>query len=98
MYLLHSMLMRSVLVWVIYGLIPDSGGIVRRLSDYGYTSDGDTEFEAGKSVFWSLVTLVAMAGWFGLLTVLSVLWKDRLDGYFLRFAQWGEEIMLGRGK
>ena len=92
------MLMRSVLVWIIYGLIPDSGGIVRRLSDYGYTSDGDTEFVEGKSVFWSLVTLVAMAGWFGLLTFLSVLWKDRLDGYFLRFAQWGEEIMLGRGK
>ena len=94
MYLIHSFLMRSVLVWVIYGLIPDSGGIVRRLSDYG----SETEIDSEKSIFWSFITVVAMGLWFCLLTVLSVLWKDKLDGYFMRFSQWGEEIMLeGKG-
>jgi len=90
MYLIHSFLMRSVLVWVIYGMIPDSGGIVRRLSDYGSETGNE------KSIFWSFITVLAIGLWFGLLTVLSVLWKDRLDVYFLKFSQWGEEIMLGR--
>ena len=91
MYLIHSFMMRSVLVWIIYGLIPDSGGIVRRMSDYG-----PQEGHEGKSLFWSMVTVVAIGGWFALLTVLSVLWRDRLDGYFLKFSVWGEEIMLGK--
>ena len=81
-------MMRSVLVWVIYGLIPDSGGIVRRMNDYGPNSE--------TSIFWSVVTVVAMGLWFALLTVLSVLWRDKLDGYFLKFSQCGEEVMLGK--
>jgi hypothetical protein len=49
-----------------------------------------------KSIFWSVVTVVAMGLWFALLTILSVLWRDKLDGYFLKFSQWGEEVMLGK--
>src|SRR6202035_5572729 len=55
MYLIHSFMMRSVLVWVIYGLIPESGGIVRRMNDHGPNE---------KSIFWSVVTVVAMGLWF----------------------------------
>lgn len=63
---------------------------MRKMSDYG-PQDGHV-----KSMFWSFVTVLAMAGWFGLLTVLSVLWRNQLDGCFLRFSAWGEEVMLGK--
>jgi hypothetical protein len=81
--------MRSVLVWVVYGLIPESGGFVSRLSDY----EGET---VPKSIFWTIVTIVAIGLWFVLLTVLSTLWRDKLDGHFVTFAQYGEEAMMGK--
>jgi hypothetical protein len=81
--------MRSVLVWVVYGLIPESGGFVRRLSDY----DAET---IPKSTFWTIVTIIAIGLWFVLLTLLSTLWRDKLDGHFVTFAQYGEEVMMGK--
>jgi peptidoglycan/LPS O-acetylase OafA/YrhL len=89
MYLLHSFLMRSVLVWVIYGVIPDSGGLVRRPMDFG-------EYPVEKSAFWTIVTGVSMLAWFGLLVYVSVLWRDQLDGSFVALAKWSEEVMLGK--
>jgi hypothetical protein len=89
MYLIHSFLMRSLLVWVIYAVIPESGGLVRRPIDF---SGEPVE----KSLMWTLVTALAMLSWLGLLVYLSVLWRDRLDGHFMAMARWGEEAMLGK--
>jgi peptidoglycan/LPS O-acetylase OafA/YrhL len=89
MYLIHSFLMRSVLVWIVYGFIPESGGFVRRMNDY----EADP---LPKSLFWTIVTIIAIGLWFVLLTVLSTLWRDKLDGHFMKFAQYGEEVMMGK--
>jgi hypothetical protein len=89
MYLIHSFLMRSVLVWIVYGLIPESGGFVRRMNDY------EAE-RVPKSLFWTIITIVAIGLWFVLLTVLSKLWRDKLDPHFMKFAQYGEEVMMGK--
>jgi hypothetical protein len=82
-------MMRSLLVWVVYGLIPNSGGFVRRESDW----EADAP---AKSLFWTLVTILAMLAWLVLLMYLSVVWNQRLDVHFVTFSQWGEQIMLGK--
>jgi hypothetical protein len=56
----------------------------------------DDDYQAGTSVFWTVVTALVMASWLGLLIYLSTLWRDRLDVYFTSFAQWGEDVMLGK--
>lgn len=83
------MLMRSVLTWAIYGFIPDSGGLARRLSEW---DDNPPE----KSFFWTMITAATYALWGLLLVYLSVLWRDRLDGKFVKIAQAAEEIMVGK--
>jgi hypothetical protein len=82
-------MMRSLLVWLVYGLIPDSSGFSRRESDY-------TDQPVPKSILWSFITAMAMAMWLVLLMYLSVVWRDRLDCYFMAFAKWGEDVMLGK--
>jgi hypothetical protein len=89
MYLIHSMLMRSVLAWVIYGFIPESGGLARRLSDWDDPAPQ-------KSLFWTMITAFTYASWGLLLVYLSVLWRDKLDGHFVKIAAMAEEIMLGK--
>jgi hypothetical protein len=89
MYLIHSMLMRSVLTWVIYGFIPNSGGLVGRLSDY-------EDDAPAKSPFWTMVTAAAFVTWGTLLVYLSTLWRDKLDVLFVKCSQLVEELMLGK--
>jgi hypothetical protein len=89
MYLIHSFMMRSLLAWVVYGLIPDSTGLVGRVSDY-------EEDRVPKSILWSMVTAITMASWLALVMYLSVLWRDRLDPLFGTAAQWVENVMLGK--
>jgi hypothetical protein len=81
--------MRSLLAWVVYGLIPNSGGLVWRPDDDG---EGATE----KSIVWTIVTVLACVSWLGLLMYLSTVWRDRLDPSFIAFAQFAEEVMLGK--
>lgn len=88
LYLIHSFLMRSVLVWVIYGVIPESGGLVRRASELEGVS-------VEKSILWTIITAVVMVLWLGLVILLSALWRDRLDGLFVKFSKWAEEVMCG---
>jgi len=83
------MLMRSVLTWIIYGFIPDSGGLARRESDW----DADPP---EKSAFWTLITALSYVTWGLLLMYLSTLWRDKLDGHFVKIAQMAEEVMLGK--
>ena len=89
MYLLQSSLQRSILAWVIFGLIPKSGGLVHIPGD----RDG---VPIEQSIVWAIVTVLVFFFWLVLLMYLSVLWRDRLDQSFIAFAQWAEEVMLGK--
>jgi hypothetical protein len=81
--------MRSVLVWVIYGLIPESDGIVARRSDFEGT-------RPPISMFWSLIVIMTFTSWLGLVIYLSTLWRDKLDGWFVWFSGWMEDLMVGK--
>jgi peptidoglycan/LPS O-acetylase OafA/YrhL len=89
LYLIHSILMRSVLVWVIYGIIPESDGIVARLSDFEGT-------RPPISLLWSFVVVCTFASWLALVIYLSKLWRDKLDGQFVKLSSWMEDLMLGK--
>jgi hypothetical protein len=82
-------MMRSLLAWVVYGLIPNSGGLIWRP---GQDGEGAPE----KSIVWTIVTGLACVSWLGLLMYLSTVWRDRLDPSFIAFAQFAEEVMLGK--
>jgi len=88
-YLIHSMLLRSILCWVIYGFIPDSGGLVTRPSDYN-------ESPVPESLFWKIITVLVFPTWLAMVIYLSTLWRDHLDGYFVKFSQFIEEIIVGK--
>lgn len=72
-YLIHSFLMRSVLVWVFYGIIP-----------------------AGPPLIRYLLNTAAFLGYLGLVTWLSVLWRDRVDSACVLITQWVEQVMVGK--
>ena len=83
------MLMRSVLTWAVYGFIPESGGLARRLSEWD-------ENPPAKSAFWTMITAVTYGAWGLLLVYLSVLWRDKLDGHFVKISSVAEDVMLGK--
>jgi hypothetical protein len=82
------MLMRSLLASIVYGLIPESGGLATRFSD----SDGSVE----KSTFWTIITGLVYCLWLALLIFLSTLWRDHLDGKFVAISQFVEGILVGK--
>jgi hypothetical protein len=65
--------MRSVLVWVIYGIIPQEPITIRYL-----------------------LNSVAFLGYLGLVTWLSILWRDNIDSRCSSVAQEVEHILLGK--
>src|SRR5579859_6592629 len=69
-YLIHSFLMRSVLVWVVHGMIPKGPLLLRYL-----------------------LNTAAFLGYLGMVTWLSVLWRDRIDSACIWITQWVEEVM-----
>jgi len=77
--------MRSVLCWAIYGLIPQSGGLVTRPGE-----------PVPISLIWTLITVAVFAGWGVMILYLSVLWRDKLDGLFVLLAHMIEEIFVGK--
>jgi len=80
--------MRTILAWIIYGIIPDSTAFVGRLSDY--------ENPVEKSRFWTIITALVFPAWFALLVFASVWWTEKVDPYFIKFAQWAESVMVGK--
>ena len=72
-YLIHSFLMRSVLVWVVYGIIPEEAKAVR-----------------------FLLQTAAFLGYLGLVTWLSVIWRNSIDSFCVSITQWIEEVMVGK--
>jgi len=43
-----------------------------------------------------ILQTIAFSAWLGLLVYLSKLWRDRLDVWCIWFAQWAEEVLLGK--
>jgi peptidoglycan/LPS O-acetylase OafA/YrhL len=72
-YLIHAFLMRSVLVWVIYGMVPEGPLFLRYF-----------------------LNAAAFVGYLGMVTWLSVLWRDRIDSACVLITQWVEEVVVGK--
>lgn len=81
--------MRALLAWVIYGFIPDSGGVVTRYGDW-------PEGRPQQSIIWAAATVLVFILWLILLMYIACLWRDHLDCRFIAFAKFAEEVMLGK--
>jgi len=93
-------MMRSVLVWIVHGLIPQSEEGWRRISNQHETTleSAGYAFPIGLSFSFltASATVIAFVLWLGLVMYLSKLWRDHIDGYCARFTQWIEDVMLGK--
>lgn len=67
--------MRSVLTWIVFGLIPSS---------------------EEQWLISTVLKLIAFPLWFAGVTYFSMMWSSKLDGWAGWFAQWTEEIMMGK--
>ena len=90
MYLIHGFLMRSTLVWIIYGFLPETEGWVRRVGGHGQLS------EHRFRLIWDILNSIIFILWMFPLVYLSKLWRDRVDPVCIKFAQWGEQVLLGK--
>jgi hypothetical protein len=90
MYLIHGFLMRSTLVWIIYGFLPETEGWVRRVGGHGQLS------EHRFRLVWDILNSIIFILWMFPLVYLSKLWRDRVDPFCIKFAQWGEQVLLGK--
>lgn len=89
-YLIHAILIRSLLVWVIYGILPLSPPAVGRVFS------GDRLSATHISAIWAVVYFLVFGSWLVLTMYLSTLWRDRLDGHCVAFAMWVEEAVAGK--
>lgn len=87
MYLLHTMTIRTILAWIIYGIIPESGRLAMR-------PESGVPFQ--RSILWTLVTVVVLCLWAALLLYICTLWRDNVDKWFGNFAEMAEEIVTGK--
>ena len=95
MYLLHGILLRSLLVWLLYGLIPQES--VSEHAEMNEEGQIITITERSPPAYiWTLAKPVLFVLWFGILICLSVLWKNRIDSMNSRFTKTMEEIMTGK--
>lgn len=75
LYLTHSFLMRSVLVWIVFGILPSS---------------------EEQWLISTALKLVVFPLWFAGVIYICIIWNSRLDSWTGWFAQWSEEVMLGK--
>jgi peptidoglycan/LPS O-acetylase OafA/YrhL len=79
MYLLHPFLLRTILAWVVFGLIPnvfgEAVGIIKVIS--------------------VVLTFLAYVLWMVFLVYLSTVWKNRVDTACILVANWAEQILTG---
>jgi len=95
MYLLHGLLLRSLLVWLLYGVIPkESVHEHAQMNEEGRIVA--TTVKSEPAYIWTLAKPVVLVLWFGLLICLSVVWRDRVDTINSRFTKAMEEIMAGK--
>lgn len=95
MYLLHGTLIRTVLVWLLYGVIPQ-----QKVESFArLNEDGEIVTIAviyPESFVWKIARPMAWIGWTALVIFLSVLWKNRIDSLSVRVGKTMEEVMMGK--
>ena len=91
MYLIHGFLIRSTLVWILYGILPESEGWVRRVGGHGQEVS-----EQRFRLIWDIINSIIFVLWMIPLVYLSKLWRDHVDPVCVKFAQWGEQVLLGK--
>jgi hypothetical protein len=91
MYLLHATLLRTVLVWLMYEVIP---GVLYETTP---KVDGNIE-KATKTIpnIPAILQALAFCLWMALLICLSMVWRDRVDRSCMAFSEWVEQIMRDR--
>jgi hypothetical protein len=95
MYLLHGTLIRTVLVWLLYGVIPPQKiEDVARLDEDGAIVIITLVYP--ESFMWKILRPVACMGWMALVVFLSVLWKNRIDSLSVRVGKTMEDVMMGK--
>jgi peptidoglycan/LPS O-acetylase OafA/YrhL len=80
-YLVHLTLLRTVLVWLIYQLIP---------------SLSQKTAESGEISSFPVLQAVAFLAWMALLMWVGKIWRDRVDKSCIIFAKWMEQMMTDR--
>lgn len=91
MYLIHGFLLRSTLVWIIYGILPETESWVRRVG-----GNGQQLSQQRFQLIWDIINTIIFVLWMIPLVYLSKMWRDRVDPVCIKFAQWGEEVLLGK--
>lgn len=94
MYLLHATLMRTVLAWVLYGLLPQPWQAEMQAEAIeGIENPYETHpFPFIWSVIWGIVFIL----WLGLLLCVSTIWRNWIDFYSIILSKWLEEVMAGK--
>jgi hypothetical protein len=95
MYLLHGTLLRTVLVWLLYSIIPP-----QKIEDVArLDEDGDIVIITlvyPESFVLKILRPLACVAWMALVIFLSVLWKNRIDSLSVRVGKTMEEVMMGK--
>jgi hypothetical protein len=90
MYLLHAILMRTILAWVIYGLF-------RQPWQEETVEGNETEHQSHLVTFiLSILRDIGIALWMGLLLYVSAVWRNWVDFYSISLSKWLEEVMAGK--
>jgi uncharacterized protein involved in cysteine biosynthesis len=95
MYLLHPLMMKTTLVWILYGLIPrfgDGWGPMATPDEYTFMS-GLYNCQSPASV---MVNLLAVGVWLCLLFLVCTAWNTKMEPWFGIVSQRFEEVMLGK--
>ena len=74
-----------------YGIIPQGDGLIGR-----WRGDDDPVGTNHITIIGSLIDIVALCFCFAVVTFLSCLWRDRLDGHCVTLALWVEQVALGK--
>jgi hypothetical protein len=97
MYLIHGTLMRTVLAWMIYGILPQPW----QEEVIGQNENGERISEIRDhylSFWWTTVKGVMFVLWMALLVFISRLWRNYIDRASLTFIKYLEEVMTGERK
>jgi len=93
MYLLHATMMRTLLAWVLYGLLPLP--LQAEMVERDESNSQIAEISVSLRFMWSIVEATVFILWMGLLIRVSAIWRNRVDSYSINLAKWLEQVMAG---
>lgn len=97
MYLLHATLMRTILAWVMFGVLPQPS-IFPNVAVDEIDAVVVRVVELNTPSTLMIVKGLVFATWMMSLICFSVVWRDRVDGFSVEFARSIEDIMSGRSE